>query len=99
MISWKQFEWMDFSCLARRIPQQDVYPSCEDFDEASAKKTPQVIQYHVEYPFVLQSPEPGSRALGLRCKTLTVPALLRFLRLAEDPVTGVQTIPSNQDTL
>ncbi|WP_075996402.1 hypothetical protein [Salaquimonas pukyongi] len=73
--------------------------SDEDLDEASAQKTPQPVQYHVEHPFVLQSPESGSRAFGLRCKTLTVPALLRFLRLAEDQTPGAQTNPSNQDTL
>ncbi|WP_156892553.1 hypothetical protein [Salaquimonas pukyongi] len=48
MISWKQFEWMDFSPLARRIPQSDAMASDGDFDEASAQKTPQVMQYHVE---------------------------------------------------
>ncbi len=72
MFGWKQFEWMDFSPLARRRPQQDVYPSCEDFDEARAEKTPQVMQYHVEYL--------------LFCNRLNL-------------VPGVQTIPSNQDTL
>ncbi|MCB1385259.1 MAG: hypothetical protein KDJ80_04910 [Nitratireductor sp.] len=41
LFSWKQFEWMDFSLLTRRIPPQDVYPSCEDFDDVRAEKTPQ----------------------------------------------------------
>jgi len=41
LFSWKQFEWLDFSHLTRRIPQQDVYPSCEDFDKVRAEKTPQ----------------------------------------------------------
>ncbi len=73
--------------------------SDEDFDEASAEKTPQLIQYHVEYPFVLQSPEPGSRVSGLCCRTLTVPALRRIFLLAKDQTPGVQTNPSNQGTL
>ena len=45
LFSWKQFEWMDFSLLTHetlgRTPQQDVYPSCEDFDDVRAEKTPQ----------------------------------------------------------
>ncbi len=73
MISWKQFEWMDFSPLERRIPQSDAMASDEDFDEARAEKTPQPVQYHVES--------------------------LLFFVIACNPVTGVQTIPSNQDTL
>ncbi|WP_075996274.1 hypothetical protein [Salaquimonas pukyongi] len=41
----------------------------------------------------LQSFELGSRAVGPRCKKLTVPALLRYLRLAKVPIAGVQAIP------
>jgi hypothetical protein len=60
--------------------------------------------------FFLQSPELGSLALGHRRENLTVPAPRRkagvtvpaprrFSLLAENQMTGVQTIPSKQDTL
>jgi hypothetical protein len=49
--------------------------------------------------FFLQSPELGSLALGHRREKLTVPAPRRFSLLAENQMTGVQTIPSKQDTL
>jgi hypothetical protein len=49
--------------------------------------------------FFLQSPELGSLALGHRREKLTVPAPRRFTLLADNQMTGVQTIPSKQDTL
>jgi hypothetical protein len=49
--------------------------------------------------FFLQSPELGSLALGHCRKKLTVPAPRRFSLLAENQMTGVQAIPSKQDTL
>ena len=47
----------------------------------------------------LQSPELGSPAFGQRRKKLTVITLCRFSLLAEDWITGVQTIPFKQDML
>ena len=41
LFSWKQFEWMDFSHLTRRIPQSIALAMVEDFDDVRAEKTPQ----------------------------------------------------------
>ncbi len=41
----------------------------------------------------------GSLPFGHRRENLTVPALLRFPLLAENQITGVQTIPFVNDTL
>jgi hypothetical protein len=49
--------------------------------------------------YFLQSPELGSLALGHRREKLTVPAPRRFSLLAENQMTGVQTLPAKQDTL
>ena len=40
LFGWKQFEWLDFLHLTRRIPQSDALASVEDFDEVRAEKTP-----------------------------------------------------------
>ena len=47
----------------------------------------------------LQPFELGSLAFGQRREKLTVFTPCRFSLLAENQITGVQTIPSKQDTL
>ncbi|MCO5135473.1 MAG: hypothetical protein M9908_14225 [Phyllobacteriaceae bacterium] len=99
MLSWKQFEWMDFSHLTRRIPKQDVMHPARISTKSGWKRHHSRESKQLNDIAFLQSPELGSLAFERRRKKLTVPALRRFSLLAEDQTPCVQTIPSEHDTL
>jgi hypothetical protein len=83
--------------LARRRPEHDVDPSCEDFDEAGAEKTAKpegdnsLINKNKLPLFYLGLSRPGRR----RTK-LTVFTPQRFAVLAGPRNTGGQTMPVEQ---
>jgi hypothetical protein len=88
-----------FFVLTRRIPQQDVCASCEDFDEVRAEKTPWPVFKQLKDNVFLKLPELGFLAFELCREKLMVFIPCRFSLLVEDQIPGVQTIPSNHDTL